>query len=198
MHVRTALVVGAAALLLVGCSAGAENSPAMAPAETAQQQGGPAQPGGASDRQKAIVADGLVTLDERNEAFRAFAACLDAEGLTLQDTSDVRAPATSYRAQAKPGADPARTDAAFVRCRDEHFHLVAARWDFQNRPDPARLADAQKALATCMRSRGIDLPAQPTMADYLAILERRDAATEAYQGCTREVGEAYNLPGFAG
>jgi hypothetical protein len=138
---RTRIIVaalGAAALLLGGCGAKADDGSKVASISTPPQSGGPtaADNSGKSDEDKA----------------REFAKCMREHGVDMPDpkmSGDGKGMSIAIQGD---GADRSKVDAAQNECK--HFLPNGG----EMKPPSAEELDKMRKEAKCMREHGIDMP----------------------------------------
>jgi hypothetical protein len=182
--------------LFSSCGAeAADRLPETSSVTTPTEVNDPVMQGAGPDQLEAL-ADGLVTLDERAQAFGRLQDCLAEYGIEVTENAPSDSAGTSVRTSAPTGAEPATTSGQVHDCVGREILAVMRQWDFQNRPSPERLESARGALVSCLRDSGVPVPdgADAALLNDIAL---RTAPSEFSQ-CSRAVGEGYGLPGFAG
>jgi hypothetical protein len=115
-----------------------------------------------SPSQRAILADGEVTFEEREAAIAGYAGCLEAEGLTvvLKPAKGLRATrvqVSSAVADESAAANAARTGQESVeRCRAEYTDDVSAAYELQQgEPSSDQVADLYQLIEECVAAGGV-------------------------------------------
>jgi hypothetical protein len=139
---RTRIIVaalGAAALLLGGCGAKADDGSKVASISTPPKSGGPA------------AADNSGKSDE--DKMRDFAKCMREHGVDMPDPKmSPDGKGMSIAIQGGDGADRSKVDAAQNACK----HLMPNGGEMK--PPSAEELDKMRKEAKCMREHGVDMP----------------------------------------
>jgi|GEM_PF-5273186 len=179
--------------VLVGCSANAANPPG--PVGESSTAGDPAL-AGASAEQLTVLADGLVTREERDEAFSRLESCLARFGIQVVERSSPSGSGSSFTTAAPQHTAPEVARVQSDSCVAAEFLGVMRQWDYQNRPSPERLDEARSSLISCLREEGVKLSGHPRSEDLVEV--SLHTAPAEFHKCSTLVGDAYALPGFGG
>jgi len=134
----------------------------------------------ASEYQRDVLDDGVVSDDEYQQAVSDTAGCMQGAGF---DTGPIRDVPDGVRKDfvVSPGASSdADPDAAWGRCWDEFLVAVESVYLAQHASD-ADIATIDQQLRDCLAANGIsDAPKTPTDFELFTLLRDADASTEAW------------------
>ncbi|MBI5949283.1 MAG: hypothetical protein HY875_14190 [Chloroflexi bacterium] len=169
---------------------------------------------GASEYQRAILKDGVLTFGEYERSIFDEIACLKAAGF---EVGGVPLPG-----RPKPGPDPALTrrgeyqyvsralalteseaEARRTHCSESFTSVIRNLWFEHVAPTQADLQAARDAIGACLRGAGFTVSVHPGTQELLAIAFPPDGkptnpAIEPYTTCTQSVQIEFELPGFRG
>lgn len=145
----------------------------------------------ASAAQLAALQDGVVTLDEKNQAFRNMSDCLESNGIAVVSLSD-----DSFQTVAPKEMPAAESKVLSDGCAFEHFLGIQKQWQFQHRPSEQKLAEARTALRECLIDKGVAMPASPSASDFIQVQSKSEP--KIFAACSAEVSAAFGLSNFAG
>lgn len=151
----------------------------------------------APPEQRAAFEDGVITFQEYEQAVLKMANCLRQEGIAWEPKLD---PSGKYydngvNIPAGPPEEVARKSAAIDRCEGQYVEATLTGWQMQNNPTQKELEDARKALAECLRNRGISVPENPVEQDFIPL---KIGASPDFLACVQEIQARFGLRGFAG
>jgi len=146
-----------------------------------------------SDEQRAAVADGKVSFEEYEVSVLTYVACLESAGYEVDAT--LRFQGRYYDVTSSTdGTETELMRDSWSAC-SENFSLILDVWSVQNQPSEAELQAARRALASCLRDRGVDVNVDPSgkeLGDLAA------SGRPGFAQCSQKVSEEFGLPGFAG
>jgi hypothetical protein len=105
-----------------------------------------------NQEQDAILADGVITLEEYNRTTDVVAVCLQRLGLTVH--RDVGAgPGGADQLWTESQHDPGD---AFLACYERHQGKLSMVWAEQNRPTPDQVAAHAADVNACLVAKGVE------------------------------------------
>lgn len=120
-----------------------------------------------TDSQAGYLADGDVTLQEREAAFAESVVCMEAQGLTVVVFAFDDRGGESFDVTAQ--IDDAALDAIVTACRDEYYEAVSAVYNELHGPTAADEAAEALVIAQCMRDAGIDVELGLSFEELLSV-----------------------------
>jgi hypothetical protein len=217
---RASLAACAAPLLLSLIMFGCGSSPARQSSPAGEQPaarvpavelespaaGGPLS--GISDFQRALLADGVLTLAEYEQAILAFRECAVGLGYQLREWMPRHdrgySVSATYRLPEgqKESLETAQSRTAQLqRCHREYLEAVGYVWIKEHHPSESEFQQAREALGACLREQGEEFPANPTEGDFTRYHRTPLAARaniDAFPICQERIADEFDLPGFGG
>jgi hypothetical protein len=132
-----------------------------------------------NDEQEAVLADGVITLEEYNATTERVARCLEADGLTVYRLRGAGVGGADELSLEAPAATGSPRDVV-LGCYERHQGKLSMVWAEQNRPTTEELTAHAAAIDSCLARRGVT----PRPLEELAADE---AALSVYVRCIAEV-----------
>ena len=148
----------------------------------------------AGDEQAAMLEDGKISFDEYEQAILPTIRCISNAGITV-GPPELKYQRKYYWYDWEIPGD--RADQLFPKLDacTSNWQPVVDGWYLENAPAEEDIASGRRALVTCLRDAGIDIPTQPTEQDFARF---RSSPSRDFIGCTEKVREEFGLIGFAG
>jgi len=147
-----------------------------------------------TDSQRQAFSDGVITFEEYEAAFLRHVDCVNSAGIEWQPVLDSAGKFYDNEIRLR-GPDPEAQGRIVDNCFAENVGATFDLWNWQNQPTAARLNQAREALATCLRSAGINVPEAPSEADFAGLRNERPAG---FIECAENVSDEFGIPNFAG
>lgn len=178
-------------------------------------QGGPLQsnaavnvaslPANLSDYQRKILADGVLTTQEYQQAAFDVVRCHKEHGARIggyphfQGEQGTPEPWWSARGQfmyspAYPKDDPL-AEQNYHTCEDEYFTTISAFWTDYIAPSVQEMQEARDLVAKCLRDEGIDVPAHPSTQELVPVTGPRRMDPQVSR-CLRLGADHIGMPSF--
>jgi len=149
---------------------------------------------GAGKEQLEMLADGEVTFQEYEQAILSTITCISNAGITV-GTPELKYQRKYYWYDWEIPGDKA--DELFPKldaCTGAWRPIVDA-WYLEIAPTEAEISAGRRALLTCLRDAGIDIPVEATEQDFARL---RSSPSPKFLKCVEKVREEFGLVGFAG
>lgn len=114
----------------------------------------------ASDFEREILKDGVVTADEYEKAVMETLRCLDEHGVAhsapaMVGEGGLMAPKLKYTVGPWPEEEDARYSKLYHDCFDEYERGPLTGWTLQSEPSQSALAKANERLVECLQEQGV-------------------------------------------
>jgi len=171
----------------------------------------------ASDFEKPLLADGVLTFQEYEQATLAAIRCFKDAGFTIGPGDGPEVPEGTegprltkrgkytYNPISPPNYSSAQFEVVVSECHDKHTGTIDFFWAVKTAPTDQELQAARRLIGDCLREQGREVPVQPTSIELAKIAYPPDgkpqpgqAPPESYVACARAVTEEFDLPGFLG
>ncbi|MCC6958594.1 MAG: hypothetical protein IT301_02000 [Dehalococcoidia bacterium] len=149
---------------------------------------------GAGKEQLEMLADGEVTFQEYEQAILSTITCISDAGITV-GTPELKYQRKYYWYDWEIPGDKA--DELFPKldaCTGAWLPIVDA-WYLEIAPTEEEISAGRRALVTCLRDAGIDIPVEATEQDFARL---RSSPSPKFLKCVEKVREEFGLVGFAG
>jgi hypothetical protein len=149
--------------------------------------------GRVSERAEEILADGLLTWAEYEQAIIAKRECMLAAGFT-KERPDLQ---TGFWRHSEQGEDVSN---AAARCNEDVI-VLSWLWARHHQPSEQEVQAARTTFANCLRElAGADLPETPGRADLERFARSPESARnpQAFVQCQFRVEEEFGFPNFGG
>ena len=149
---------------------------------------------GAGKEQLEMLADGEVTFQEYEQAILSTITCISDAGITV-GTPELKYQRKYYWYDWEIPGDKA--DELFPKldaCTGAWRPIVDA-WYLEIAPTEEEISAGRRALVTCLRDAGIDIPLEATEQDFARL---RSSPSPELIDCVEKVREEFGLVGFAG
>lgn len=149
---------------------------------------------GAGKEQLEMLADGEVTFQEYEQAILSTITCISDAGITV-GTPELKYQRKYYWYDWEIPGDKA--DELFPKldaCTGAWLPIVDA-WYLEIAPTEEEISAGRRALVTCLRDAGIDIPVEATEQDFARL---RSSPSPEFIDCAEKVREEFGLVGFAG
>jgi len=149
---------------------------------------------GAGKEQLEMLADGEVTFQEYEQAILSTITCISNAGITV-GTPELKYQRKYYWYDWEIPGDKA--DELFPKldaCTGAWRPIVDA-WYLEIAPTEEEILAGRRALVTCLRDAGIDIPVEATEQDFARL---RSSPSPKFLKCVEKVREEFGLVGFAG
>lgn len=149
----------------------------------------------ASEFQRELIEDGIITFADYERAVYATVACLEERGVDVVEGPELTGRNVYQFTYAAD--DREQGPVVYWECYEEHQVVIDRVWagTGQENPTEEELEEARAALEACLRGAGIDLPGGASSADFAAVAE---SDPTIFQPCSEEVSDEFDMPGFAG
>ncbi|MGE3074204.1 MAG: hypothetical protein AB7N24_13205 [Dehalococcoidia bacterium] len=149
---------------------------------------------GAGEEQAAMLADGEVSFDEYEQAILSTIKCISDAGITV-GTPELKYQRRYYWYDWNiPGEKADELFPKLDACTGAWLPIVDA-WYLENAPTEEEISMGRRALVTCLRDDGIDIPVEPTEQDFARL---RSSPSRDFLDCVEKIREEFGLVGFAG
>jgi hypothetical protein len=139
-----------------------------------------------SDFQRGLLADGVITPAEYEQATFAYIACLDDAGIphSVPELTTARGATPKWRFQIGPWPSAAELTDVDNRCREENSSEIEEAWSLQEAPSQEEIDAVRDTAVACANAAGFSFADYDTMAASLDSLSQEDQTTVAL--CIRE------------
>lgn len=146
----------------------------------------------ASEFQRGILEDGIVTLVEYERAHLGFQQCIEEKGYTFSEGPRLTALMVyDYMILYPDVSRIAEGQSAHADCRAEFTNQVSLAWTHRIFPGEAELlARADEAIDECLEGDGFQRPERPNPG-------ATDPQNEAFIRCLFRIQEKFDIPGWS-
>ncbi len=149
---------------------------------------------GAGEEQAAMLADGEVSFDEYEQAILSTIKCISNAGIAV-GTPELKYQRKYYWYDWQiPGEKADELFPKLDACTSVWLPVVDA-WYLENAPTEEEISAGRRALVSCLRDAGIDIPVEPTEQDFARL---RSSPSPDFINCVEKIREEFGLIGFAG
>ncbi len=121
----------------------------------------------AAEAQRGYLADGVITAEERQEAFSAWIECLESNGFVI--ATEQLNPDGEKVAYTHASLDDLTARRVGEECRISNYRVLQHVYQAQNATNPEAEAEWLAEITGCMRERGIETTDEPSVIDLLDI-----------------------------
>lgn len=171
----------------------------------------------ASDFERTLLADGVLTFEEYEEATFAAIQCMKSSGFGIgpgdgpevQDKLEGPRLTPRGRYTYNPYSPPNFDRDEFIRiitdCKRRYTDVVDFFWAVKTAPAETELQRMRSEIAACLRAVGHEVPEQPSSLELARVMYPPDGKPQSglgpaqfYADCARPVADQHGLYGFLG
>lgn len=155
--------------------------------------------------QRQLVADGLLTADEYQEAALEVVRCHKEHGATIRGQPHYAgeegvpdpwwSPRGQYMYSAGYPKDDMYAPRDYAACETTYFNFINATWTNFIAPTVAEMQEARDIVAKCLREQGIDVPEHPSTQELAPITVPRRTDPKVLP-CLRAGADHIGMPSF--
>ncbi|MCL4241150.1 MAG: hypothetical protein KJ048_07325 [Dehalococcoidia bacterium] len=145
----------------------------------------------ASEYQREILADGVVTFEEYETSVLATVTCLRESGLEIRTGPELDASGRRYTYSYTGGGDAGRQSELFWGCYREYGDKVDTAWAYQTTPTEQERQAQRRFLTACLQDRGVAVPGAPESPNFSGIPA---AYPSEFRVCSLRLATEHGVP----